>query len=527
MSENNDQQTANDEKEESYSSCCKCSGVRYLFAMSGMLGMSILYMLRVNMSMAVVAMVNKTAVYGAHMETVSECGDDLPILEETHIIRKEGEFDWSPAIQGVILGSFYYGYSFFQIPGGRLAEIYDSKWVFAIGTGMSALLALLVPLAARSHTGLLIALRMTQGLAQGLAMPSIYSLLGRWAPESERTVIETLTLSGVNIGTVVGIPLTATLCNSQLFGGWPSAFYVFGFVGCMWFILWTTTVKEKPQNCPCIIEDERDYIVANQTMDPSHNLLPIPWVEILTFGPYWAITFAQVVGDWLFYLILNDLPIFYSTILHFNIEQNGLMSSLPFLLQSIVGCLAGYASDAVIRKKMASPTLIRKICGTIGCVGSSLGLAVCCVAGCSVLAHTVAFAFIMAMGGFFYCSYMVNILDLSPEYAGTLIGIASTLSNVTGFLTPMLVGALTEDHQTLARWRIVFLITIVLLLSSAFIFFKYSTSEKQNWTDDHHKERRQRWCRNIANFACWRQKTPQTATKNDCGSEVRTTPTSV
>ena len=33
---------------------------------------------------------------------------------------------------------------------------------------------------------------------------------------------------GLQIGTVIGMPLAGVLCASDLWGGWPSVFYIFG-----------------------------------------------------------------------------------------------------------------------------------------------------------------------------------------------------------------------------------------------------------------------------------------------------------
>lgn len=69
-------------------------------------------------------------------------------------------------MQGVILGAFYYGYCITQIPGGRMSEMYSAKWVYGIGTFITALLTLLTPIAAKWHVGVLIFIRALEGLAQ-------------------------------------------------------------------------------------------------------------------------------------------------------------------------------------------------------------------------------------------------------------------------------------------------------------------------------------------------------------------------
>ena len=36
------------------------------------------------------------------------------------------------------------------------------------------------------------------------------------------------TITGTRIGTVIGLPLAGVLCASDLWGGWPSVFYIYG-----------------------------------------------------------------------------------------------------------------------------------------------------------------------------------------------------------------------------------------------------------------------------------------------------------
>ncbi|GFS70544.1 putative transporter slc-17.2 [Nephila pilipes] len=63
------------------------------------------------------------------------------------------------------------------------------------------------------------------------------------------------------------------------------------------------------------------------------------------------------------------------------------------------------------------------------------------------------------------------------------MGISNTVSSLTGFLTPMVVGALTDGNNTLHQWRIVFIITAIILVIESFVFIFFSTAEKQDWAD--------------------------------------------
>ncbi|XP_035231490.1 sialin-like isoform X1 [Stegodyphus dumicola] len=470
---------------------CELPGIRYLFAFMGFLGFCTIYAIRVNINVAIVAMVNDSAIYKNDNETRSEeCNVTPPPLIANHSsydLPKEGEFIWSTHLQAVILGSFYYGYCISQIPGGRMAEIFSAKWIFGIGTGITALLTLLTPIAARCHVALLIVIRTLEGLSQGVTMPAMHSMLGRWVPDCEKAFLSTVVYCGICIGTVVTMPLSGYLCNTEFLGGWPSAFYMVGIFGCVWFIFWALLVTDNPSSHPWITKKELKYITLNQRIEQNVELPQIPWMKIATSVPFWALIITQIGQDWCFYTIVNDLPTFFATVLHFKIETNGFLSSFPYLLQTIVGCTVGYLADLTIRKKFASPGFVRKFCNTAAGLGTAAGLVGVCLAGCDVTMNVVFFTCSLAIGGFCYSGYMVSHLDLSPEYAGTLMGIANTISNLTGFLAPSVVGALTENSPTLHQWRIVFFITVIILIVTTLVFVFFSSAEKQPWSPDVHQ----------------------------------------
>jgi ACS family sodium-dependent inorganic phosphate cotransporter-like MFS transporter 5 len=53
-----------------------------------------------------------------------------------------------------------------QLPGGIIAQKYGGKWPLGIGILITAIFALLTPIAARTHVGFLIGARVIQGLGE-------------------------------------------------------------------------------------------------------------------------------------------------------------------------------------------------------------------------------------------------------------------------------------------------------------------------------------------------------------------------
>lgn len=53
------------------------------------------------------------------------------------------------------------------------------------------------------------------------------------------------------------------------FWGWPSVFYVFGFFGIVWFVVWCLICFSDPESHPFITEEERAYLA--ETIGATHR----------------------------------------------------------------------------------------------------------------------------------------------------------------------------------------------------------------------------------------------------------------
>lgn len=90
--------------------------------------------------------------------------------------QRPGEFDWDEAKQGIVLGSFFYGYVLTQVPGGRLAELFGGKLVYGIGVLVTAVFTFLSPIAARINFPFFIVVRVLEGMGEVNILLFIYSL---------------------------------------------------------------------------------------------------------------------------------------------------------------------------------------------------------------------------------------------------------------------------------------------------------------------------------------------------------------
>lgn len=82
-------------------------------------------------------------------------------------------------------------------------------------------------------------------------------------------------------------------------------------------------------------------------------------------------------------------------------------------------------------------------------IGPGIFIIVASYTGCDRMLAVTMFTIAMGLMGTFYCGMKVNALDLSPNYAGTLMALVNGIGAISGIITPYLVGALTENVRIL------------------------------------------------------------------------------
>lgn len=178
--------------------------------------------------------------------------------------------------------------------------------VFGCGIGITAVLTLLTPLAAQAGVPALIAVRVIEGIAEGVTFPCIHAVWSRWAPPKERSRMASTAFAGNYAGTVIAMPLSGILAAHF---GWESLFYVFGTLGCVWFLAWCWIVREGPEKDHSITPDELRYIQQSLQQKGKERLV-YPWRAIFTSPAVYAICASHFSENWGFYTLLTQLPTF-------------------------------------------------------------------------------------------------------------------------------------------------------------------------------------------------------------------------
>ncbi|XP_017780119.1 PREDICTED: putative inorganic phosphate cotransporter isoform X2 [Nicrophorus vespilloides] len=478
------------EQEQHYEKPKSCFGTRHMVTLMLFLGMANAYIMRTNMSVAIVAMVNNTALnmIGEHSDEPidDECGivEDEEEVDPPHL---DGEFLWDFDQQGYILSSFFYGYVITQIPFGILAKRYGNIYFLGVGMLINSVFGLLVPIAAQEG-GLwwLIAVRFIQGLGEGPIVPCTHALLAKWIPPNERSRMGAFVYAGAQFGTVISMPLSGLLSVSD--GRWPSIFYVFGAIGTVWSLAFLYFVHEDPEVHPKINPDERKYILNSLWGTQGITMPPIPWLSILKSLPFWAILIAHMGHNYGYETLMTELPTYMRQVLRFDIKKNGFLSALPYLAMWIFSMGISHVADWMLNSKYFTHTVVRKILNGIGQYGPGVALICAAFTGCDRWLTVSILTIGVGLNGGIYSGFKVNHLDISPRFAGILMSFTNCLANLAGLLAPIFAGNIIKGRPTQAKWRIVFIVAGVVYAACCTFYMFFASGERQDWDNPDNDE---------------------------------------
>ncbi|XP_046615491.1 sialin [Neodiprion virginianus] len=431
---------------------------RYVLAILAFFGFFTSYILRVNLSIAIVAMT-------ANNTKIDDDGNTY----------YEQEFNWDSKLQGLILSSFFYGYITTQLFGGLLASKIGGKRVFGGGIAVTALLTVITPPLVRVNVYILVALRIIEGVFEGVTYPCIHAIWAKWAPPLERSKLGTLAFSGSFIGTVVAMPVSGIMADRL---GWASIFYSFGAFGIIWYIVWTIFVTDDPEDDPYISKAELRHIKGSLKQVDNEKVVH-PWKDIVTSMPVWAIVAAHFSENWGFYTMLTQLPTFLSDTLDYKLEKSGFVSALPYLAMAIMLQAGGYVADYLREHKILTTTQVRKTFNCLGFVSQTIFM-MCAAFIMTPVSVILCITIAIGLGGLSWVGFSVNHLDIAPQHASVLMGFGNTIATVPGIVSPIITGYIVQNKSA-AEWRIVFIIAATIYIAGAVIYGIFASGEVQPW----------------------------------------------
>jgi len=447
---------------------------RWILAILMFMGLIANYMLRVNINMAIIEMTkNSSHVDISKKSTESASGNG---------------FNWSVYDKGLILGAFYYSYFLMQVPGGRMAEISGTKIVFGLTMAGTALLAALTPLIAHLGVGPMVTVRVLQGCLEAPSFPILAAMITKWAPKEEHSSFMAFVMLGGTSGVIVTFPLCGMILQ---YWGWEAVFYVTASVTAGWLLLWTFLVHENPEDHPYMSQTELDLITSTRTYDLSRkaaekkvNNIRLFW-DAITCPAMLANMLMEFANTWGLIVLLTYGPTFMKDILNFNIQDNGLLSSLPWLCRFVFAQIIGYISGRLIKKKIVSPFKMQKLNSVLATLIPGIGMIWFSFTTEDKALCMFILSISFGINGACVVGHGLNNLTIAPNRAGTAYGLSNGCGNMAGFLAPLaisaILGEVEDPDEIMTRWKIVFGIPLMLYSLSLATFWIFGSGEVQEF----------------------------------------------
>lgn len=430
----------------------------------------ICYMLRVNISINIIAMVQPTG-----NTTKSENGT----IEKQKTPPDYGpRYHWNADEQAHVLGSYYWGYIWTSIPGAFLAERYGPARTIFVVSVLSGVLTLLTPVCAAWHYSAVIVNRIVLGLFGGVIYPALHCLISKWAPPIEKGKFIGALLGG-NLGTVLTWPIMGAIIESW---NWQWSFYGPGILTLVWCVLWFFFTADTPEQHRYINKKETLYIKTCIGSHLSKKRKVPPYWSMAKSLPFWSLTILHFGNLWGLYFILTVGPKFVSEVLGFNLTKSGIYSALPNLARIVVGFAAGSLGDYIRIHKWMTVTWVRKFFILFSHILPGLF-----VLGQTFIGENATWAIVLmtlALGsnGASTLTNLQNSQDLSPNFAGTIYGIMNCIGGVTGFINPAITAAFIKKSSSTAKeWYPIFYIGSSVYIACGIFFIFFGTGKLQAW----------------------------------------------
>ncbi|XP_014223185.1 putative inorganic phosphate cotransporter isoform X1 [Trichogramma pretiosum] len=476
---------------------------RWVFAILSFIGICLGYSLRAILSITITRMVperNKDATRAAAVSnytTIDAAAETMgsglnSTMETASIDLSNGAtYDWDEFTQGIILSSFYWGYVSTQFIYGILAERLGGKMFLGLGVLVPSLLTILTPTAvAYGGAKALIGVRVLMGMSNSAMYPSVSAMIPAWTTKADRTRFAGFIFAALIPGLIVGT-VFPPLIIEHLGRGWPWVFYIFGAAGAVWFPVWLIFCYNKPSEHPFISETERlylrqDYLDADGHEKSSETTRPkmptAPFRYFLLSKEFWAFVISYAGHSWVFFTMVSGLPKYMNDVVGVSIESNGYWTAVSYLCMWLCTLASSWINDQLVGRGIMTRTNSIRALGFV-----SLTVPSFCILGASWAGNNTTlivglFVLGITMMGTAYPTIMINIMDLSPNYAGSLMAIGNGLVGLTGVFTPYVFGLLTP-YRTAAEWRLVFWICLAVATLSNVYFLIFISGEVQKWND--------------------------------------------
>jgi ACS family hexuronate transporter-like MFS transporter len=284
------------------------------------------------------------------------------------------------------------------------------------------------------------------GVSEAGNWPGAVKNNAEWFPVKERGLAQGIFNSGAAIGSIVAAPLVSQLFEAY---DWRWTFVIIGVLGFLWIIPWLIFNKTKPKNHPWITEEERKYILEDNSQDSITNedTKSLSVIEILSIKEAWGAISARFFIEPIWWLFVFWMPIYLADQYGFNVKEIGLYAWFPYV-GAMIGSLAGGWYVKHLMEKNSLDRSRKKVI-TIGAIIIFVGI-ICAILFADTPEKFVSFVFVVLFGFQFSISNIQTIPSdlLNDKSVGTLAGLGGSIGAVSVIIMNWLIPIITVDSYT-------------------------------------------------------------------------------
>jgi len=381
------------------------------------------------------------------------------------------EFGLDPAVVGVILSAFFWGYAVMQIPAGWLADRFATDKLLIISAVFWGVFEIITGFVSSGKAFMFILALL--GVAESPMYPASTKMQAVWLTSKERGRGVAVFDSGAAMGTALGGPIVVLFIT--WFGGWRGALIGAGALTILVAALCSRYIRGTPDTNPRVNQAERGYLKKALTEEyesqSAAGAVKGGAKKYLTSANFWLMCVGYYCVGAFWFGIMTWGPSYLSSALHLDIKSIGGAIFIIYGVGVAVEIVGGWSTDKWRQKGGDINTVMRTLLVIFG-VGMAAGMFMV-TRSTSVIEALVWLAVAVAFERVAGCLYWSIPPAISQRKdVGTIAGCMNLAGNIAGVLTPIIIGLLVSSTGSYNLALMMF-VCFGLGISVASVFINY------------------------------------------------------
>ncbi|HNV73033.1 MAG TPA: MFS transporter [Gemmatimonadaceae bacterium] len=347
------------------------------------------------------------------------------------------DLQMSETAYGIGAGIFFIGYFLFEVPSNLILHRTGARaWIARIMVTWGLLSA--ATMWVTSATAFY-ALRFLLGIAEAGFFPGIVLYLTQWYPAPRRARIMALFMTAIAISGVIGGPVSGWILSEMAgkngWAGWQWLYLLEGIPAVLLGVATYFYLDDSIEGARWLPDDEKAVLRAQLRADPAgeEHVSVMATLRDSRVVLLAALYFCSILG---LYGLAFWLPQLIRTLGVAEPWRVGMLSAIPYGVATVAMVLAGQSSDRRGERRwhLVGSALI----GALGLVGAAW-FRTEPVAG--MIAFSVAAAGILSLPPLFWTIPTTLLRGVS---AAAGIAAINSVGNLSGFVSPYMIGAITD-----------------------------------------------------------------------------------